>query len=197
MYDLAGKRFGKILVIRKSAAKNSSNDIVWTCYCDCGTTKDIRGSYLRDGTTKSCGCLKNKWSPFRYYWRQIMYAKHAPKDVRVTVADIEGQWNKQGGICPYTGWRLSLYKRGSEAGKKKRYANQASLDRIDSSQGYENGNIQFIALIANYAKNSFDEEVMKHFCKTVARKCDKGPSIEEQSEINQRIIELKEALGDA
>lgn len=32
----------------------------WFCQCDCGKTSVVRGAYLRNGHTKSCGCLKEE-----------------------------------------------------------------------------------------------------------------------------------------
>lgn len=42
---------------------------------------------------------------------------------------------------------------------------QPSLDRIDSSKGYEIGNVRIVWLIENYAKNTFTEEQLIEFCK--------------------------------
>lgn len=61
--DLAGRRFGKLLVIRRLSPKTRSGRkrIFWRCRCDCGATKAI-AHYALVGrgrrTTKSCGCLK-------------------------------------------------------------------------------------------------------------------------------------------
>jgi hypothetical protein len=51
---------------------------------------------------------------------------------------------------------------------KGRHPNQASVDRTDSSKGYVTDNIQFVSLIANYAKSSFDVQQLFEFCKAVA-----------------------------
>lgn len=32
----------------------------WKCQCECGTIKEVRDDILKSGTTKSCGCYKNK-----------------------------------------------------------------------------------------------------------------------------------------
>ena len=85
--------------------------------------------------------------------------------IDISVQDLQDQWDKQRGICPYTGWKMKLRLR-----KKGSSPYQASLDRIDSSCGYVRGNIQFVALMANYAKNSFDDEHLIQFCKAVARR---------------------------
>ena len=56
--DMTGMTFGKLTVISKSNFKNScSNHTYWNCKCECGNTCVVMGHRLRNGTTKSCGCL--------------------------------------------------------------------------------------------------------------------------------------------
>lgn len=52
--DLEGQRFGRLTVVSFAAAEPPR----WDCVCDCGATTVVRGTYLRCGDTKSCGCLK-------------------------------------------------------------------------------------------------------------------------------------------
>src|SRR5690625_1924022 len=54
--DLTGQRYGQLTVI-KEVDRNANNHRQWFCKCDCGNVKIIRMNNLRDGTTKSCGCL--------------------------------------------------------------------------------------------------------------------------------------------
>lgn len=54
--DITGRRFGLLTVISKEPNRNEK--AMWLCRCDCGKTIVARGSSLRDGHTKSCGCLK-------------------------------------------------------------------------------------------------------------------------------------------
>lgn len=53
--DLIGCRYGRLVVIEKVETKGASK---WVCKCDCGNTKTISGNSLRQGQTKSCGCLR-------------------------------------------------------------------------------------------------------------------------------------------
>lgn len=55
--DLTGQRFGRLTVIRYDHAEHDGAH--WLCKCDCGTEKVIAGYLLRNGATKSCGCLKS------------------------------------------------------------------------------------------------------------------------------------------
>jgi hypothetical protein len=51
--DLAGQRFGKLVVVELS---HRDNGAWWRCRCDCGGESVVRGAVLRYGSTKSCGC---------------------------------------------------------------------------------------------------------------------------------------------
>lgn len=54
--DLAGQRFGRLVVKHQSGYKHGS--VAWFCECDCGRTCVVGGAQLRNGNTKSCGCLR-------------------------------------------------------------------------------------------------------------------------------------------
>ena len=53
--DLTGQQFHYWTV--KSFAYIKNTQAYWNCICKCGTKKTIRGSALRSGRSKSCGCL--------------------------------------------------------------------------------------------------------------------------------------------
>jgi len=55
--DLTGQRFGKLLVIDR-AGINNERKATWRCRCDCGNEHTTIGKSLRNGNTKSCGCLR-------------------------------------------------------------------------------------------------------------------------------------------
>ena len=58
--DLTGLSFGRLIVIRKSDTQIARKAYKWECLCSCGTTKIISGSSLKQGLTKSCGCLQKE-----------------------------------------------------------------------------------------------------------------------------------------
>lgn len=55
--DLSGKQFGRLLVVERSTENTNTGQPVWICNCSCGNTVAVKGEYLRNGTTRSCGCL--------------------------------------------------------------------------------------------------------------------------------------------
>lgn len=53
--DLLGKRFGRWLV-KSNAKPDERGDATWSCVCDCGSERVVRGFMLSNGSSKSCGC---------------------------------------------------------------------------------------------------------------------------------------------
>ena len=59
--DLTGQTFGEWYVIEKSdpPPTNHNGGTFWKCRCSCGTIKIVEGQSLRNGRSKSCGCIKS------------------------------------------------------------------------------------------------------------------------------------------
>lgn len=76
--DLVGKKFNRLTVVSK--AEKRRNLSYWHCVCDCGTKTVVHGSSLKNGTTKSCGCLlsevktthgMSRSSAYRLWWALV------------------------------------------------------------------------------------------------------------------------------
>jgi len=59
LIDLTGQRFGR-LVAMWPAGRKSTRRVVWLCCCDCGRLKLCLTSLLRNGNSRSCGCLRRE-----------------------------------------------------------------------------------------------------------------------------------------
>lgn len=57
--EMIGKRYGRLVVIG-TPRQGPDRLMVALCICDCGAEKLVRVNSLRQGTTKSCGCLRKK-----------------------------------------------------------------------------------------------------------------------------------------
>ncbi len=55
--DLTGQRFGRLTVLELGEKRGKYTGAFWTCRCDCGGTVVVPGRSLRNGETRSCGCL--------------------------------------------------------------------------------------------------------------------------------------------
>jgi len=66
--DMTGQRFGRLVAIKLFGirALGGAKSAVWECQCDCGTVVNVVGHYLRNGGTRSCGCLRRDLSSQRY-----------------------------------------------------------------------------------------------------------------------------------
>ena len=51
-----GERFGRLRIIRQAGTIKKRGRVYW-CICDCGKKVKVQGRSLRDGLTRSCGCL--------------------------------------------------------------------------------------------------------------------------------------------
>lgn len=57
--DLTNKKFGRLTakeIVRTVPGKGN----IWRCECECGGEKEVPAAYLRNGHTKSCGCLNKE-----------------------------------------------------------------------------------------------------------------------------------------
>lgn len=58
MNDLIGKKFSRLLVLSEEPKKKYIR--YFKCKCDCGNIKITRGSSLKNGVCKSCGCIQKE-----------------------------------------------------------------------------------------------------------------------------------------
>ena len=54
--DMTGRKYGRLLIVSR-AKNNKYGNAFWNCICDCGNKVVARGSSIRSGHTKSCGCI--------------------------------------------------------------------------------------------------------------------------------------------
>lgn len=56
--DETGNRYGRLTVLRRYDHTTPSGvGAYWICRCDCGQEIAVLGAKLRNGNTRSCGCL--------------------------------------------------------------------------------------------------------------------------------------------
>lgn len=174
--NLIGKKFGLLTVIRENGHSfhlGKKQHILWECLCECGKIKTVNGGSLVVGRSSSCGCqlnLRGNKSPLWIgegeisgrVWRQIeVNAISRGYEIKI---DIRYAWElflKQDGKCALSGLPLKfkIYSRDN--------SQTASLDRIDSSIGYVEGNVQWIHKDINYMKQEYGQEYFIDLCKRI------------------------------
>lgn len=55
--DLTGQKFNHLTVEGLNRSQNGT--LFWDCICDCGKHTVVRGSNLKNGSVKSCGCINH------------------------------------------------------------------------------------------------------------------------------------------
>jgi hypothetical protein len=107
----------------------------------------------------------DKHTEFRWYMKNIIKNSKAKNQIHdIDLEYIKNLWEEQDGVCPFAKQKLELRTHTS---KQKAGPYSASLDRIDNNKGYIRGNIRFVSLIFNYARNTFSDEQVLEFCKQV------------------------------
>lgn len=158
--DITGQKFGKLTALRfvERRADKSRSEYYWEFQCECGNTCITRRDRVTTGLKPvgSCGCERNrdKWSGYKEIsgsqWGSIK--KGAVKRGIVFDVTIEEAWDlfeQQRRRCALTGIELAF----NQVKSTPWYENTtASLDRIDSSEGYVLGNIQWLHKDVNQMK---------------------------------------------
>ena len=98
---------------------------------------------------------KDKADPFRVYLRMM---KGRRPTLGVDLEYLKKLWEDQRGRCAYSGLILQHPRWTATDGLRT-----ASIDRIDSSQGYVEGNIQFVVRALNLAKNIAGDQDFRKF----------------------------------
>ena len=171
-----GSIFGKLTVMRDLGIPNSTRkERRYECLCACGTISSHRGSHLKSGEAKSCGCTTGK-GKLNTSWKgceELNGAQFGKIKRGATVRKIpfeltvEAAWERysmQEGKCALTGLPLSLREKSDFI---KNDPSTASLDRIDSSKGYTVGNIQWLHKDLNFVRGQLSQEKIIEYCQLV------------------------------
>jgi len=166
--------------VKRDKNGNYKNTSKWICRCECGTIKEIwQGSLTSkngSGKSTSCGCYQREkhvlkmWKGYgeisrKYFSYVKLNAQKRNLIFKITIEYIWELFQKQNGKCVYTGIDLYLPEKGKI--KKDRSSQTASLDRIDSSIGYIQGNVQWIHKDINKMKQDFSEEKFLNYIEQI------------------------------
>lgn len=145
------------------------------CKCTCGNSKMIRAYKLLDGThSTQCRLCSvrhksSNWKgvgklPRSAYTTVRLRAKNRNKKFKVSLGYLATLFDNQNGKCALTGIPIQF---GEDGKNLSNALGTASLDRIDSAQGYVTGNVQWVHKHINSMKNEHSTEYFIQLCKEV------------------------------
>lgn len=76
--DITGQRFGRLVAVKRTNSRRG-NTYLWECKCDCGNTCYVALNALRNGNTRSCGCLHRESLP-NLFLGHVNMAKFEQRD---------------------------------------------------------------------------------------------------------------------
>lgn len=176
--DLTGQILGKIKVISKVENTENGKGYRWNCECDCGCKFEIGAGYLLYYKRRECPkCSRRNAAlnrpkkiytkiSLRYIDSIIRGAKIRNLEYSVTNDYLWNIYEKQNRLCAISKLPIIFAKSCTE--QKERKAT-ASLDRIDSSKGYVEGNVQWVHKHINEMKKRYTDEYYTFMCQQVAK----------------------------
>lgn len=160
--EVCGKAFS-----REKGEVNRNRKLGRRVYCSLACVgrdnNDHLDEYKKSPPPPNCRTTTDELSPFRWHLRNI---RRRQRDSELTLRDLKERWDYQKGQCPFTGWQL-LNPIDSRRSRLPHTIDRASVDRIDSSKPYTKDNIQFVSMMAQFAKNSWSDEDVYRFCEAV------------------------------
>lgn len=154
LIDIAGQRFGMWQVIGERPEDrpiDGPKTTRWLCRCDCGSTKAVEASSLRDGHSTNCGCNKatvkhrasktpeyNSWNSMHQRCKSKPEYKNVPIDPR------------------WCGSPNGFFNFLADMGKRPE---GTSLDRIDGTKGYSPENCRWASFKAQTMNRSNSRNV--------------------------------------
>lgn len=164
---IIGTKYGNWEVISDEIFKKSTNrSSYFKVKCICGNTQLKESHHLNNGKAiqcKSCARRLKFENCFALAYFNIVKSRaiKAKLEHNVTPEFLYNLFKEQNEKCKLSGVELTF----GDYGKTTKIT--ASLDRIDSSKGYIESNVQWIHKDINFMKRTMSDETLIEWCKKI------------------------------
>lgn len=184
-----GKQYGNFTVISEEIGKSTDQKILFKVKCSCGKEQFIRAYFLESGRQSCCKSCSQRNAVYANpgrgnflgkehegignftkttysYFKRNAKRRDINWSEKLTIQYLYDLLLKQDKKCALTGVSIDL----TESRKNSNVDFElmtASIDRIDSSKGYEPNNVQWVHKHINKMKNNFKEDYFIDMCKLI------------------------------
>lgn len=176
-FPKVGDRFGKWTVVDPEVKKGNA-----LCKCDCGTVNTVGRHELYTGLSKGCVHCGQRFrkghhmKPFKHIPSTYLAvvkanAKDRNLEFNLTLEYLDNLLERQDFTCALSGVKLyapKLLKSYTGYNALDRKSFTMSLDRVDSTKGYLEGNVQWVHKHVNVMKGAMTDLAFISICKLVA-----------------------------
>ena len=187
-----GKQYGNFTVISEEIGRSNDQKILFKVKCSCNKEQFVRAYFLESGRQTCCKECRSRlnYNIAKQQGKKIGFIKLTHEGVgnftktalshfkrgakkrninwseELTIDYLYNILLRQNKKCALSGLDIDL----TELRKSSNVAFEfmtASLDRIDSSKGYEPNNVQWVHKHINKMKNNFKEDYFINMCKLI------------------------------
>lgn len=172
--DISGQKFGKWTVLE--ICHNNTSRKLWKCICECGNEKLIDARSLKDGRTTQCrGCYFKKLkyqNPVNATFINEIKERANKKGIEFNISCeiLLKLFIQQNQSCFFCNRKIILLSSSKEYHDTRKEIEHVSVDRIDSSKGYVENNIQLACKACNIAKNTMTNKEFIKLCYNIVTK---------------------------
>jgi hypothetical protein len=189
-----GKKFGRFTITK--FIEKHHNMYKFEYICECGFSKIAQLSAIKSKKICLNCCIGAKHPEWRgygeisknIYTRLERNAKERHLDFNVTIEYLWGLFLAQNRKCALTDLNLEFQAKYADVSKTT-----ASLDRIDSSKGYIEGNVQWVHKFVNHIKSNIPNQYFILLANLISKK--HTSTLKESDFYNSELIYMKLTKG--